>query len=123
MRDVVSHGSWVRGPDAHAGDFAYQTFSDGAARDWYAFAHADLTDRSTRKAVVRDGIVMMLDRDGTKIVPPGDVLEIPDEVACERGWLWDGSSFTAPPPAVDDPAAKLRIFLSDNPDVRALIGA
>lgn len=123
MPEIVSHGSWVRGPNARAGDVVYQTFSDAAGRDWYPFAHTHLVDRATRKAMVRDGVVMMLTRDGTMIVPPGDVLEIPDEVACERGWLWDGSSFSAPPVIVDDPAEKLRAFLADNPDVRALIGA
>ncbi len=102
---------------------AYQTFASADGVDWYAHAHAHLVDPDTIKILVRDGVVAMIERDGTMLVPPGEVFEAPAGLAVERGWLWRDGAFVSPP--ATEPASstlkRLAAFLRDNPDVEALI--
>lgn len=123
MPEIVSHGTWSRGPDVVHGGTRFMSFGrrpDGV--DWYQHAHAHLADTRTRKVLVRDGIAVMVERDGTRIVPPGEVLEVGDEVAVEREWRWADGHFAPMPEIPEDPLGKLVAFLAAHPDVRALLG-
>lgn len=118
MPKILSHGSWVRGPDGQG----FQTFAGTDGTDWYDYAHARLVDQATVKILVRDGVVAMVERDGTRIVPPGEVFEAPASVHVERGWLWRGDRVEPPPAEPEIPAhEKLAAFVRANPDVRALL--
>ena len=124
MADLVSHGIWTRGPDQrHPAGMSFQTFARADGVDWYAHAHVHLVDPSTLKILVRDGVVAMVERDGTMLVPPGEVFEVPAGIAVERGWLWRDGSFAPPvsPETAAPPLKRLAGFLRDNPDVAALI--
>lgn len=118
MVKMRSHGVWHPMPVRDG----FLQFANGAGTCWYAYAHERLVDLSTVKILVRDGVVVMIERDGTMMVPPGEVFEAPSELRVERGWLWRGDRFEAPPKVESDPTTKLAAFLRANPDVQALLG-
>ena len=128
---ITSHGTWAQAPDGHLfhgedgnglGPKVRKWTSSAGGTDWYAYVREQGKAPGFRFISVADSIVRMIGPTLSHMAPDhGEVLQVPDDLPVDLGWLWRGDHAEEPP--APDPVAKITAYLAANPDVKALLGA